>query len=93
MQNLTKTELTKQLAKAEKITQKMAKSCIESMADLIVCQLQNGGRVTLRGFGLFKLRHRCAYETNDPRTGERMSIPARNSIIFKPAADTLQRIN
>lgn len=96
MKELNKHDLAKQLAKsgAVPLTQKAAVDIIETMLDLIVCHFQNGGqRVSLRGFGTFKLRRRIAFEGSNPGNQVRISIPARVSLAFKPGEEVRKRLN
>ncbi len=52
-----------------------------------------GDKVTPIGFGTFSVSDRAAREGRDPRTGEKMKIPARKAVKFKPGtklADALK---
>ena len=97
--NLTKYVLARMLVDEDrqwgrKLTQARAINIIETLTDLIVQHFETGGdRVTLTGFGTFKFVTRGAFEGSDPRTGESIDIPARNTISFKPAAEVKRRIN
>jgi nucleoid DNA-binding protein len=51
--------------------------------DIISNQLQNNGKVTLVGFGTFRTAHRKAKTGVNPKTGARISIPAKNVPVFK----------
>jgi nucleoid DNA-binding protein len=44
------------------------------------------GRVVIPDFGIFELRRRRPTRARNPRTGERIEIPARTVVRFKPAA-------
>ncbi len=44
------------------------------------------GRVEIDGFGVFELLQRKARWGRNPRTGERIDIPAKMTVKFKPAA-------
>jgi integration host factor subunit beta len=94
---LTKKELATMLWSADRFTgisQKTMVDLVETLTDLIVCHFQSGGeRVVLRGFGVFKLRRRCAFTGSDPRTGKSMEIPEKLSVIFKPSAEVIRRLN
>lgn len=95
---LGKRELAKELLASTKSTKVKTRegmeNVIETMADLIVCHFQEGGeKVTIRGFGAFKLRRRKSFEMRNPRTGEDMVVPERLSVTFKPSAEVLTRIN
>jgi nucleoid DNA-binding protein len=78
----------------EKISRQKMTDIIETFLDEIICHFQSGGtRVTLRGFGTFKLRRRGAFTGSNPNTGESIKIPERLSVTFKPGAEVLRRLN
>jgi nucleoid DNA-binding protein len=96
MKTLTKTYLAALVVKSARqaISQGEAVDLIETLMDLLVCHFQNGGeKVTLRGFGTFKLRKRRAFTGSNPNTGAAIQIPEALSITFKPGAETLRRLN
>ena len=72
-----------------------AVNVIEQLFDLIVCHLQNEdvGAVVVRGFGTFKTATRRARKGVNPKTGEKISIPAKRVLTFKPSAEVKRRIN
>ncbi len=43
------------------------------------------GRVEIRGFGTFELVRRKARKARNPRTGDRINVPATTVVRFKPA--------
>lgn len=49
-----------------------------------------GGRCQVRGLGVFKLRKREAKEGRNPQTGEKIQVPPRVTVAFKPSADFAQ---
>ncbi len=57
---------------------------VAAFQDVVVEALKNGESVTLTGFGVFKVVHRPAREARNPRTGEKITVPARKVPQFKP---------
>jgi integration host factor subunit beta len=51
--------------------------------DSITKKLAEGGRVELRDFGSFCVRHRKEIEGRNPKSGEKVVIPARDVPFFK----------
>lgn len=49
------------------------------------------GRVEVHGFGTFELVRRKPRRARNPRTGERIDIPARTAVRFSPAAALKKR--
>jgi len=47
--------------------------------------LNDGDRIELRNFGVFLVKQRKGKMGRNPRTGERVAIPERVKIVFKPS--------
>jgi integration host factor subunit beta len=58
-----------------------------------ISELASGGRVEIRGFGAFSLKHYKAKLGRNPRTGEMVSVPQRYGVHFKPGGDMRARVN
>ena len=56
-------------------------------------ELARGGRIEIRGFGTFSVRQHNAKMGRNPRTGETVSIPRKNSVHFKPESELRERVN
>jgi len=64
------------------------KSIIEHLAET----LSSGRRIEIRGFGSFSLR---CYEPRlgrNPKTGEKVAVPARHLAHFKPGKELRERV-
>ncbi|MGH6955567.1 MAG: integration host factor subunit beta [Caulobacteraceae bacterium] len=55
--------------------------------------LEDGGRVELRGFGAFSVRARPARSGRNPRTGEAVTVRAKNVPFFKAGKELRVRLN
>lgn len=66
---------------------------VSSFFDAISDQLQQGGRVELRGFGAFSTRDRDARKGRNPRTGEAVDVDAKRVPYFKPGKEMRERLN
>jgi len=66
------------------ITKHQARRSIDCYHDAIQEALASGEKVTLVGFGSFKVRKRKARQGRNPQTGEKISIPAKNVPKFEP---------
>ena len=62
-------------------TQKIVNFILETMKD----RLSYGEKVLLSGFGCFFVEKRKTKRGVNPRTGEPLIIPERNSVKFKPS--------
>ena len=71
------------------LAERVVKAIIEKMA----ASLSKGQRIEIRGFGSFEIRHRDAREARNPKTGEKVQSPAKNTVHFKPGKEMRERIN
>lgn len=63
---------------------------VERVFTAVVAALMKKGRVEIDGFGTFELHQRKARRARNPRTGERIDVPAKVVVKFTPAG-TLKR--
>ena len=75
------------------LTAKEIERVVACFFDAIIEQLQNGGRVELRGFGAFSTRGRDARKGRNPRTGEAVDVDAKRVPYFKPGKEMRERLN
>ncbi len=87
---MTKSELINKMA--ARLKTKHAERAVNCIIDTMVNELASGGRVEVRGFGSFSLRHYQARTGRNPRTGEEVSIPPKNSVRFKVGLDLSKRV-
>ena len=92
---MNKTELIEKLAKTTGLTLKDAGLVVNAIFDavpgkgIIAVELDAGGKLTLPGFGTFKTVHKKARKGINPKTGQNITIPAKNYPVFK-AGKTLK---
>ena len=68
-------------------------AAVHCMIEKMITELASGGRVEIRGFGAFSLKHRKAKIGRNPKTGVAVSVPQKHSVYFKPGADLKKRVN
>jgi nucleoid DNA-binding protein len=68
-----------------------AKILVDTMFYAVVKLLEREGKLTVSGFGSFKLRHKDAREARNPQTLEPITIEARKTITFK-SSPTFRKI-
>lgn len=73
---MNKGELVDLVADKAGISKKQADAVISATVEAIMETVANGDKVTLVGFGSFEPRHRKAREGRNPKTNEKMQIPA-----------------
>jgi DNA-binding protein HU-beta len=73
---MNKGELVDAIADKADVTKKQADAVLSAALESIVDAVSAGEKVTLVGFGSFESRHRKAREGRNPKTGDKMKIPA-----------------
>ncbi len=75
------------------LTLKEIERVVSALFDSITAQLQEGGRIELRGFCAFSTRGRDARKGRNPRTGEAVDVAAKRVPYFKPGKEMRERLN
>jgi len=84
---MNKSDFVSQLAHRTGLSQAKCGEIVNAIFDgnngIIAEELSSGGKVNMTGFGSFSVRHLPARMGQNPKTGEKMQIEARNSPHFK----------
>ncbi|MDR1071496.1 MAG: integration host factor subunit beta [Rickettsiales bacterium] len=70
-----------------------AAAITESVFDYLKDAVAAGNRVELRGFGVFQPRAHMTKIGFNPKTGERIAIPAGLTVKFRPSAQLIREMN
>ncbi len=89
---LTKADVVEAVAKAADISKKAAAAAVDAVLDTITAALSKGNKVQLTGFGTFEVRKTKKRTARNPRTGEEITVPARNVPRFKPGSKLKQAV-
>lgn len=81
---MNKAELIQAIASKAGVSQKQAEAILNATTDTIVKTVAGGGKVVLVGFGSFEARTRKEREGRNPKTKEKMTIPATTVPAFSP---------
>ena len=73
---MNKGELVDKVAEKASVTKKQADAVLTAALEAIMEAVSDGEKVTLVGFGSFESRERKAREGRNPKTGDKMEIPA-----------------
>ncbi len=80
---MTKDDIIEAIVKKIAISKKDAAEALSTVLEEITKTLSKGGDVTLTGFGTFRVGKRAAREGRNPKTGEKINIPAMKTPKFK----------
>jgi len=73
---MNKSELIEAIAERAKVTKKQADVVLNATLETIIDVVYSGDKVTLVGFGSFEPRERKAREGRNPKTNDKVNIPA-----------------
>jgi integration host factor subunit beta len=82
-QTITKKELVNRIAEGTRQTKVVVKEIIQQFLDEIVAELSAGNRLEFREFGVFEVKERAARTAQNPRTLEKVRVPAKRVVKFK----------
>lgn len=82
---MTKTELITRVADEAKLTRNKAAAAINSLVSAVRESLNESGEIRVAELGTFRISDRKARNGINPRTLEKIGIPARKSVVFRPA--------
>lgn len=80
---MNKTELVASVATKAELSKKDAEAAVSAVIASITEALADGEKVSLVGFGTFEVKERAARTGLNPRTKEKIEIPASKSPAFK----------
>jgi DNA-binding protein HU-beta/integration host factor subunit beta len=89
---VTKKDLAKAMATELNLSSIVALQAVQMTLDGITRALVEEGRVELRNFGVFAVRKRRARKARNPRTGERVKVPAKLAVTFKPGREMEEQV-
>ena len=81
---MNKQELIKDIAERGEFTKADAEAALKAVQGAIAAALTRGDKITLPGFGTFKVVETAARTGRNPQTGEPVEIPAKRKIKFNP---------
>ena len=91
---ITKSTLIDRISqKIKYLGHKDTELAVKTLLEQIISSLETGERTEIRGFGSFSLHYRKPRIGRNPKTGEPVSLPGKNSTHFKPGKILRQKIN
>ena len=89
---MTKAEVVAKVASEAGITKSMAEKAVDGFVSAVSDALATGDKITLVGFGTFSVGERSQREGRNPRTGEKISIPASKVVKFKAGKTLSEKV-
>ena len=83
MSTVTKKELIDRIAEQTQAKRVVVKRIVQAFLDEVVNELSKNNRMEFRDFGVFEIRTREARIAQNPKTLERVRVPAKRAVKFK----------
>jgi integration host factor subunit beta len=93
MSTITKKEIIDRIAENTNTRRTVVKPVIQLFLDEVVNELTKNNRLEFRDFGVFETKIRAARKAQNPKTMERVQVPAKRNVKFKMGRLMKQKIN
>lgn len=90
---MTKKEIVKTISDEIGLTQLKTKEIVQKTFDAIIDALVDERRIELRNFGVFEVKERAARKARNPRTGDRVDVPRKFVVTFKPGKEMEEKVH
>lgn len=89
----TKKNLIDRIAGSTGTAQKLIKAVLGQLFDEVIAELAQGNRIELRDFGVFEPKTTSSRTARNPRTSQKIQVPAKRRVVFKPGRLLKQQLN
>ena len=89
---MTKKEIVKTISEELGLTQLKTKEIVQKTFNAIIDTLVEDRRIELRNFGVFEVKKRKARQARNPRTSEKVFVPEKFVVTFKPGKEMEERV-
>lgn len=83
MATITKKDLIDRIALETKQKRVVVKRTVQRLLDHVTLELGKGNRLEFRDFGVFEIKERAPRVAQNPKTLERVQVPAKKTVKFK----------
>lgn len=91
---MNRSELIERIAKQySKLQIKDTELSVKLILDALSTALSKGDRIEIRGFGSFTLHHKPSRMGRNPKTGDKVVVPAKSVPHFKAGKELRDRVN
>lgn len=88
---MTKKEILAAVAKKAGVEANAAAKVYDAVMEVLAEEIANGG-VRVDGIGTFKVASKAAKVCKNPRTGEKINVPAKKVVKFKAASSLAEAV-
>ena len=90
---MKKSEMISVIAEKTGVSKTESEKVFNATFDMFKEELAKGEKVSVAGFGTFKISERAAREGRNPLTGEKLQIVASKSVSFKAGTELKKVVN
>ncbi|RMD84649.1 MAG: integration host factor subunit beta [Candidatus Dadabacteria bacterium] len=90
---MNKSELIERLAERSQISHHQAEEIVSLIINKMRDTMAQGGRIEIRGFGSFVVKHYDAYQGRNPKTGETIAVAPKRLPFFKVGKELKERVD
>ena len=88
---MTKKDIVRAISEQIGLTQQQTTGIVQKIFNSIVETLVTERRIELRNFGVFEVKRRAARKARNPRTDEKVLVPEKYAVTFKPGKEMEER--
>lgn len=89
---MTKKEIVRKIAAEVTLSQSVVQEIVQRTFEEIIDAMTREGRIELRNFGVFEVKMRAARQARNPQTNERLDLPPRLVVAFRPGKEMADRV-
>jgi integration host factor subunit beta len=83
MATITKKDLIERITERTNLKRTETKKAIQEFLDQVIIELKKGNRLEFRDFGVFEVKERAARLAQNPKTMQKVEVPAKRAVKFK----------
>ncbi len=93
MSTITKQELVDRITERTQAKRALVKATVQDFLGEIISELVKGNRLEFRDFGVFESHDRAPRMAQNPKTLEKVHVPAKRTVKFKMGRLMKQKLN
>ena len=90
---MTKADLVDKVTALGDLTRRDGEVIVDTLFEAVIGALKSGDKIEIRGFGSFRTRQRNARVGRNPKTGDKVDVPAKRVPFFKPSKELRDQVN
>jgi integration host factor subunit beta len=93
MATITKKDLVDRIVSSTGVKKQLAKDILQQFLNDIAAELARGNRIEFRDFGVFEVKKRSTRTAQNPKTLEKVRVPAKLTVKFKSGRLMKEKLN